>query len=121
MAIECMPSEARYQYLYYETLENNKTLQEQIKALEADKEEASMQYELLRASASRTQTNLGNVVAELKRQLDEYKADEKNMDHELFTASMKAMDFLIRRHATEIDEITPELTGWPAFRPVRVE
>lgn len=29
-------------------------------------------------------------------------------DHELFTASMKAMDFLIRRHATEIDEMNEE-------------
>lgn len=29
-------------------------------------------------------------------------------DQELFTASMKAMDFLIRRHATEIDEMNEE-------------
>ena len=29
-------------------------------------------------------------------------------DHELLTASMKAMDFLIRRHATEIDEMNEE-------------
>lgn len=29
-------------------------------------------------------------------------------DQELFTASMKALDFLIRRHASEIDEMNEE-------------
>lgn len=55
-------------------LDEIETLRKQNKALEADKEEASRQYELLRASASRTQNNLGNLVAErdeLKRQLAE--------------------------------------------------